>query len=200
MGVGLEKIKAVAGGIKSPINRLTSNLSGANLSPLEKDVVEIGDKKALSEIVAHCKTLYAKPKDLVSFLRHDRYQCNIPYQKQNFYRCIGEEGYNDFLQSGLIRANQNPIPGKTKYEYAYFMPGSAGSKYASRSAGMYIVETTGEKMEIAPNREFYPRVSSLDKNTDGFRIWKATDPSKKEYEIVYDTMNDVISRNPNFRI
>jgi hypothetical protein len=66
---------------------------------------------------------------------------NILYRPDRFYRFIGEGGYQDFLDSGMIRPRQGTKQG---YEIPYFMSGKSSSRYGQGESGRYLVEAVPE--------------------------------------------------------
>ncbi len=106
---------------------------------------------------------------------------------------IGESGFKDIEETGLIRPKQNT---KQDYQYTYFQKGSANSLYAKRGGGMYILEVP-PCGKIVESECYYPRAETLDASTTPHRIWHRTEDGS--YEIVKDSINDIITRNPDFR-
>lgn len=157
-----------------------------------KDVFESEDSKLLSRIkdnIMKLRNNSTKGKILLSYGHY--VDCDIPYQKSNFYRAMGKTGYADFLRTGLLRANPDG-----KYSSVYFDVGTASKKYAQGRAGEYIAETGSNK--IRKVNGFYG-ADFIDSAKDKIRIWKRI-PNTKKYEIVFDTMDDIISRHPSFRV
>jgi hypothetical protein len=111
---------------------------------------------------------------------------NILYRPERAYRFIGELGYADFLESGIIRPAQNT---KQAYDAAYFMKGKSSGRYGRGDSGAYIVETTpvegawrndDASVYITPN-------SQLTKN-DKIRIYKRKEDGS--FEVVLDNIGD----------
>jgi hypothetical protein len=111
---------------------------------------------------------------------------NILYRPERAYRFIGELGYADFLESGIIRPAQNT---KQAYDAAYFMKGKSSGRYGRGDSGAYIVETTpvegawrndDASVYITPN-------SPLAKD-DKIRIYKRKEDGS--YEVVLDNIGD----------
>jgi hypothetical protein len=111
---------------------------------------------------------------------------NILYRPERAYRFIGELGYADFLESGIIRPAQNT---KQAYDAAYFMKGKSSGRYGRGDSGAYIVETTpvegawrndDASVYITPN-------SPLTKN-DKIRIYKRKEDGS--FEVVLDNIGD----------
>ena len=153
--------------------------------------IKLDDLKQLEQIKEYNKQIRQKPKTL-SLDRNPLFQCDIPYQPNSFYRMIGEEGYQDFLNTDIIRPKQNT---KQDYQEIYFEKGRANNINERKGGCIYILETNSKRVRESENH--YPSADMLEKDKDSFRIWHRT-PSGS-YEIVYDTMGDVISRNPSFR-
>jgi hypothetical protein len=111
---------------------------------------------------------------------------NILYRPERAYRFIGELGYADFLESGIIRPAQNT---KQAYDAAYFMKGKSSGRYGRGDSGAYIVETTpvegawrndDASVYITPN-------SPLTKD-DKIRIYKRKEDGS--FEVVLDNIGD----------
>lgn len=150
----------------------------------------IKDKNELEKINQYNEQI-RKPSEHVRLERNPLYQCDIPYQPQSFYRMLGQGGFDDMLTSGIIRPKQNT---KENYSMIYLEQGRANNIYARRGGGEYILESSSSK--IIQGDGSYPHTETLDPKSDPIRIWHKTQDG---YEIVYDTMNDVISRHPDFR-
>jgi len=144
------------------------------------------EKLLLQQIKKYNEQIRQEPTGELLLMRNPLYECNILYQEKNFYRMIGDLGYEDFINTGLIRAKQNT---KQNYDMAYFEQGRANNIYARRNGASYIVETDSDKIQTGT--DCYPHVDKLTKD-DSIRIWKRT--NDREYEIVYDTINDIISK------
>jgi hypothetical protein len=111
---------------------------------------------------------------------------NILYRPERAYRFIGELGYADFLESGIIRPAQNT---KQAYDAAYFMKGKSSGRYGRGDSGAYIVETIpvegawrnyDASVYITPN-------SPLAKD-DKIRIYKRKEDGS--FEVVLDNIGD----------
>ncbi len=151
----------------------------------------INDKNKTNEIMNYNKEIRQKPKKL-TLSRDPIYDCDIPYQQDSYYRGIGESGYQDFLDSNSLRAKQNT---KANYDVAYFQKGKVNNIYVRKpSAQAYIAETSSPL--IVDESGSYPHASIIP-NSEPMRIWHKTETGG--YEIVYDTMNDTISRNSSLR-
>ncbi|MBR6162896.1 hypothetical protein IKQ26_03260 [bacterium] len=147
------------------------------------------DKKAFKELIEYNTLIRQKPKK-ITLDRNPIFMCDIPYQPNSFYRMIGEGGYRDFLETGTVRPKQNT---KENYSVIYFEKGRANNLYSGGSE--YIVESQAKRIEEGDAH--YPKADMLEKDKDTFRIWHRTQSGS--YEIVYDTMNDVLSRHKDFR-
>ena len=153
--------------------------------------IKLDDKKELEKIQKYNLQIRQKPK-VLSLDRNPLFLCDIPYQPNSFYRMIGEEGYQDFLNTGIIRPKQDT---KQDYPEIYFEKGRANNIYARKRGCMYILETNSKR--VRESEGHYPCADMLEREKDPFRIWHRTESGG--YEIVYDTMCDVISRNSGFR-
>ncbi len=147
------------------------------------------DIKAFKELIEY-NTLIRQKSKKITLARNPVFMCDIPYQPKSFYRMIGEGGYRDFLETGTLRPKQNT---KENYSVIYFEKGHANNIYSGGSE--YIVESQAKRIEEGEGH--YPKADMLEKDKDTFRIWHRT--TNGSYEIVYDTMNDVLSRHKDFR-
>lgn len=116
---------------------------------------------------------------------------NILYRPDRAYRFIGEEGYKDFVESGLIRAKPDSKQG---YDVPYFMKGKTSSRYAGKGGDKYVVEAIPNKEKwkgaaITFDEDPYVGPNEGLNSADEIRIYK-----KKEdgtYEVVLDNIGDV---------
>lgn len=153
------------------------------------------DKDALSEINSYGKKIREKEESgKVSLSRNPLWDCDIPYQENNYYRMIGEGGYSDIKENGIIRAKQNT---KQNYCRSYFEKGRANSIYSRKGGANYILEIPSDCKNIINEPNSYPAMEPVKSDEIKFRIWHLTDD--KHYEIVSDTINDVITRHPEYR-
>lgn len=115
---------------------------------------------------------------------------NILYRPDRVYRFIGRGGYEDFVNSGLIRAKQGT---KQDYGTPYFMKGKSSSRYGEGKSGEFLVETIPSKEKWTGAAESYEKdkyvgpKSALTKD-DLIRIFKRQEDGS--YEIVYDNIGD----------
>ena len=181
MAINLKKVTDGVGCIaKSTLDSsvkhsLFKDVSSANLAPLKKDTFV----KTAADAVQS-----AKPK--VSLARNPVWKSDIPYDNKNYYRTLGDAGFQDFLETGKIRPKQNT---KQNYQTVYFEKGHVNQIYAMRKGGgNYIVETNSPKMIC--NSVEYPHLDSLDKLADSFRIWRRVGDLNgvPHYEVVFDSM------------
>jgi len=194
MTINLNKIiSAIAMPVNSMVSKCRKVAAKIQLPNLKSDVFESSDLKTLEAIKNGVQTLRDKKKCGGLLLSYGYYtSCDIPYQKGNFYRAIGSGGYDDFCTSGLLRGKQNA---KFK-DIVYFDIDAACSKYAQGKGGEYIAETNSQKLK---NVNGFYAADCINSQTDKIRIWKRM-PDSKHYEIVFDTMDDIISRHPDFRV
>jgi hypothetical protein len=111
---------------------------------------------------------------------------NILYRPERAYRFIGELGYADFLESGIIRPAQNT---KQAYDAAYFMKGKSSGRYGRGDSGAYIVETTPvEGAWRNDDASVYITPKSPLTKDDKIRIYKRKEDGS--YEVVLDNIGD----------
>ena len=152
---------------------------------------QINDKKEIEKLLNYNQEIRQKPEKII-LNRNPVYDCDIPYKKDSYYRGIGETGYQDFLETNSLRARQNT---KVNYDVAYFESGKVNNIYVRNpSAQAYIAETNSSL--IIEESGSYPH-AKLIPSSEPMRIWHKNEMGG--YEIVYDTMNDIITRNPQFR-
>ena len=145
------------------------------------------DAAALSEIAAYNKTIREAPVGKVDLNRNRPMPGNIPYQPKNHYRVVGKEGLADLETSGVVRARQGT---KAGYEYAYFNEGSALGRYW----GDVVIEVapTPKMRRAANGYQVADNVNPITK-ADAIRIWVRT-AGTAHYDIAFDNINDVVSR------
>jgi hypothetical protein len=115
---------------------------------------------------------------------------NVLYRPDRAYRFIGSGGYNDFLESGIVRAK----PGsKQGYEVPYFMRGQSSSRYGQGESGDFLVETVPDKSQWKgagqsfDDDKYVGPTKGLTKN-DPIRIFKRQKDGS--FEIVFDNIGD----------
>lgn len=126
-------------------------------------------------------------KTAINLARNPMFNCDIPYNQEHFYRTIGNDGYKDFLETGIIRAKQNT---KFNYQKIYFEKGYVNSIYTKKGGSEYIVESNSSKIKITQDGA-YPSCESLNSKTDSFRIWHRLAQDKNgipSYEIIFDSL------------
>ena len=145
------------------------------------------DAAALSEIAAYNKTIREAPVGKVDINRNRPMPGNIPYQPKNHYRVVGKEGLADLETSGVVRARQGT---KAGYESAYFNEGSALGRYW----GDVVIEVapTPKMRRAANGYQVADNVNPITK-ADAIRIW-VRNAGTAHYDIAFDNINDVVSR------
>ena len=109
---------------------------------------------------------------------------NLLLRPDRNYRYIGEAGYTDFLESGMIRAR----PTTADYEAAYFMSGRPSGFYARNGGDRYIVETpSGPDWRFDPKREYARPPRNLT-GDDPIRIFELGPDG--QYRVVFDNIGD----------
>ncbi|MDQ5912100.1 MAG: hypothetical protein QG568_313 [Patescibacteria group bacterium] len=126
---------------------------------------------------------------------------NILYKEDRMYRCIGPNGYADFIDSGIIRSKN-----RNKYQDVSFNIGGPAPLYMEGSSGDFILEVapdatdfefkinpyslSGEPMKDIPYRGCAN--GSLTKDSS-IRIFRRVEQNADGsiYEVVFDNIGDV---------
>jgi len=110
---------------------------------------------------------------------------NILYRPDRVYRYIGEGGYADFLESGMVR--QKPKGEKT-YPVTHYMRGKSSSRYARKESGKYLVEAVPnpEKWR-AGGSEYTGSIVPLTAE-DQIRIFRRNEDGT--FDVVFDNIGD----------
>ena len=119
----------------------------------------------------------------VNLDRNIPFESGIEYNVDHYYRMIGEEGFDDFIDTGLIQAAQDT---KQEYEKSYFFKGQPLQRYASqKSRVQYFVEVKpGENLFSVTNGSYPFSVRPITVS-DEVRIYKFS-PSDGA-EMVFDS-------------
>lgn len=153
------------------------------------------DSDALNNILEYGKKIRAKSEGVKILLdRNPLWKCDIPYQENNYYRMIGRGGYDDIINSGLIRPKLNT---KCNYDASYFEVGRANAIYARNGGAEFILEIPKKCPQMIVEKNAYPHMEPINASEVPHRIWRLV--GDKKYEIVHDSIKDVITRHPNFR-
>jgi len=114
---------------------------------------------------------------------------NMVFDPARAYRAIGPEGYQDFLDTGLIRARRFDT-GATDYDAPFFMQGQVSGRYAQGDGGRYIVEAAPDPAtwrtaagEWGVDPYIAPRAGQLTRR-DAIRIYEQMDGGN--YRMVED--------------
>ena len=110
---------------------------------------------------------------------------NLFLRPDRNYRYIGAEGYEDFVNSGVIRARQG-----TKQEYgdAYFMQGQPSGRYAGGGGDRYIVESPHSGNWTADPAAAYVRPPRALTREDPIRIFELGPDGT--YRVIFDSIGD----------
>lgn len=167
-----------------------SKASGAISAPQIKK-----DSDVLNNILEYGKKIRTKSEGAKILLdRNPLWNCDIPYQENNYYRMLGRCGYDDIVNSGIIRPKLNT---KCNYNTSYFETGRANSIYARNGGAEFILEIPKKCPQMIIEKNAYPHMNPINASEVPHRIWHLI--GDKKYEIVHDSINDVITRHPNFR-
>jgi len=111
---------------------------------------------------------------------------NILYRPDRAYRFIGEGGYADFLENGIVR----PAPGTKKdYQIPYFMRGKSSSRYGRGESGTYLVEAApNPNTWQADESAVYIGPKSPLTAEDNIRIFRRNEDGS--FDVVFDNIGD----------
>lgn len=120
----------------------------------------------------------------VSIDRNTAFESGLEYNKEHFYRMIGERGYEDFMQTGIIQAAQET---KKAYVEAYFFKGQPLSRYAnSQSRVQYFVEVKPNEGLFTEGEDSYPHSARPVTTQDEIRVYRYAEIDGAP-EIVFDS-------------
>lgn len=126
---------------------------------------------------------------------------NIVYREDRMYRCIGPEGYEDFISSGIVKSRD-----QNRYQDVSFNVGEPAPLYMQDSSGDFILEATpdstefefkinpyslrGKPMEDIPYRSCAS--GSLTKDSK-IRVFRRVEQNAggSVYEVVFDNIGDL---------
>jgi hypothetical protein len=115
---------------------------------------------------------------------------NILYRPDRGYRAIGPEGYQDFLESGIVRAVADNK--KKLYETPYFMRGQSSSAYVKRRGEDYIVEapldTSWRGAGYSGDKYVGPSGNQAITRDSPIRVFRRNDDGT--FEVVFDNIGD----------
>jgi hypothetical protein len=113
---------------------------------------------------------------------------NILYRPDRAYRTLGQGGYDDFLNTGLLRAKPNT---RQAYADTYFSKGVTDPRFMRRGGDKYIAESLlDETWKTLPGSKEYPYMKpaeSLSK-TSPLRVFEKQQDGA--YKIVFDNLKD----------
>ncbi len=123
----------------------------------------------------------------VSLDRNLPFESAYEYNPDYFYRFIGRSGYEDFLETGVLRPAADS---KQDYSKAYFYKGHPLKRYASRAGHEnYFVEADREGAGIVEPEEGYPYTEEPLSSDKKFRVVRV-DTLTGEIQVVYDSISD----------
>lgn len=121
----------------------------------------------------------------VNLDRNIPFESGIQYNPEYYYRMIGQEGYEDFLEFGAIRARQST---KQSYDNAYFFKGAPLSRYAeTKSEIQYFIEVNpdgNELFEVSAEGQ-YPHPKEDISSNNKIKIYKVDVTGS---HVVFDNM------------
>lgn len=119
---------------------------------------------------------------------------NIKYYPDRMYRCIGKNGYQDFVTTGSVRSRDN-----RKYLDVSFNLGKPSSLYLQKESGDYILEALPDAANFEPKTHPFHGTPMLDIDYRGIQKGELTKDSKirifekqqtGEYAVVFDNIGD----------
>jgi hypothetical protein len=125
------------------------------------------------------------PSVPVNLDRNLPFESGVEYNPEYYYRMIGEQGYHDFVERGVIAPKPNS---KQEYEKAYYFKGHPLVRYAENgSATQYFVEVDpgDEKLFEVSAPGQYPHSTVEISNNNKIRIYRT---EEGQSTVVFDTM------------
>jgi hypothetical protein len=109
---------------------------------------------------------------------------NILFRPDRLYRVVNSEGYQDFLDSGLVRPNQVGLRGHT-YSHLYAAVGATGARYK----GAFVIEMVPEAGQWEFVGAGYARNAAAKIDATGpVRVFRAIEDGS--FEVVHDNIGD----------
>lgn len=129
---------------------------------------------------------FEEPKPVgVSLDRNTAFESGLEYDKENFYRMIGERGYEDFLETGLFQPAQDT---KQEYQKAYFFKGHPLNRYAVNGSRIqYFIEVKPKAGMFTEDESGYPYPNRPLTSQDKIRVYRHSETDG--IEIVFDSFD-----------
>jgi hypothetical protein len=109
---------------------------------------------------------------------------NILFRPDRLYRVVNSEGYQDFLDSGVVRPNQVGLRGHT-YSHLYAAVGATGARYK----GDFVIEMVPEAGQWEFVGAGYARNAAAKIDATGpVRVFRAIEGGS--FEVVHDNIGD----------
>jgi hypothetical protein len=111
-------------------------------------------------------------KDLgsINIDRNIALEAGIEFNPDYFYRMIGEAGFSDFLESGIVRSAKDT---KQAYEKSYYFKGHPLKRY-SRGKTDYFIEVKPIENLFSESDANYPHSTREITKEDEVRVYKYT--------------------------
>jgi folate-dependent tRNA-U54 methylase TrmFO/GidA len=122
----------------------------------------------------------------VNLDRNLPFESGVEYNKEHYYRMIGENGYDDFIDTGLIRAKEES---KQDYDTAYFFKGAPIERYSNKQSRVqYFVEVRPSEGLFSANEAGYPSSTRPVSSNDEIRIYRHS--VSDGVEVVFDSFSE----------
>ena len=119
----------------------------------------------------------------VNLDRNLSFDSGLEYNKDHFYRMIGESGYDDFLDTGFIQAKADS---KQQYDKAYYFKGQPLNRYSSNSRVNYFVEVKPtDDLFSVEGEAGYPFSTRHITSNDEIRIYRHS--ASDGVDVVFDS-------------
>lgn len=119
--------------------------------------------------------------------RNIPFESGLEYNKDHYYRMIGQSGYDDFLDTGTLQPKSES---KREYRKTYFFKGQPLSRYAeTQSRIQFFVEVKPSEGLFEVDGDGYPYTTRVITTKDQLRIYRHSQLDGTE--IVFDSFEEV---------
>ncbi len=118
----------------------------------------------------------------VNLDRNLPFESGLEYNKEHFYRMIGQSGYDDFLDTGTIQQKQES---KQAYPKTYFCQGQPLNRYAENQSRVhFFAEVKPAEGLFETDGEGYPYAARAITTADELRIYRhsVSDGAELEFD------------------
>jgi hypothetical protein len=190
--------KAVEG-VESANQELKRENTPDSTSPIDREAIQKRDDDRLANVrallglpISALKKAGEKVKEWLN--KETLPESNILYRPDRMYRCIGELGYQDFLETGTVRSKNRRL-----YVDTSFNEGAPSSVYIKGASGAYILEALSDATVFSykthpfngkPMKDISYRSTENGAltNESAIRIFERIKDG--EYKIVFDNIGD----------